>query len=201
VKELSATDWEARYQEKNTPWDLQEATPEFVRLANEGWFPKKGKALVPGGGRGYDAIHLAKLGLEVDLVDFAPSALTAALELAAQEKATVYAYRANFFDLPKIGYHQKSYDVILEYTFFCAIDPSLREKYVESVTKLLKPKGLLVALFFPTLTDKEGPPFLVSKEEVEKLFAPYFEMEFHQAMVSVNPRKDREFLGIFRLKN
>jgi methyl halide transferase len=201
VKELSATDWEARYQEKNTPWDLQGPTPEFVRLAKEGWFPKKGQALVPGGGRGYDAIHLAKIGLDVDLVDFAPSAVQAALELAAQEKARVYAYLADFFELPKVGYHQNSYDLILEYTFFCAIDPSLRQKYAETVAKLLKPKGILLALFFPTQTDKEGPPFLVSKQEVEKLFSPYFQMEFLQPQESVKARKDREFLGIFRLKN
>lgn len=198
VKELSATDWEARYQEKNTPWDLQGATPEFVRLAKEGWFPKRGKALVPGGGRGYDAIHLAQLGLEVDLVDFAPSALQAALELASQEKTTIYAYRENFFELPKRGYHQEAYDLILEYTFFCAIDPSLRKDYVSAVHRLLKPNGLFLGLFFPLSTDKEGPPFVVSKEEVEKLFSPYFQLEFMEPQESIKPRAGREFLGIFR---
>ncbi len=198
MKELSATAWENRYRESNTPWDLAGPTPEFVRLAKEGWFPKRGKALVPGGGRGYDAIHLAKLGLEVDLVDFAPSALNAALELAAQEKVTIYAYRENFFELPKQGYHQKAYDLVLEYTFFCAIDPSLREAYALAMHQLLKPGGLFLGLFFPLNTDKEGPPFVVAQSEVEKIFSPYFSLEFQKPIASISPRKDREFLGIFR---
>lgn len=199
MKDLSASAWEARYQNGSTPWDLSGPTPEFTRLAEEAsWFPKRGRALVPGGGRGHDAIALARLGLETHLVDFAPSALIATQEAAAKAKVTVLTYRRDFFELPALGALQASFDLLLEYTFFCAIDPTLRPQYVDAAAKLLKPGGYLVGLFFPTSTEQAGPPFLVTQKEVEELFAPHFELVFETPKASVKPRAGREILGIFR---
>lgn len=195
---MSATDWNSRYENKDTPWDLSGPTPEFTRLLPQ--LPKKGRALVPGGGRGYDAVLLAQHGLEVDLVDIAPLALIAAQENAFAAKVTVHAYLQDFFELPKLPYHRGRYDLMLEYTFFCAIDPALRESYVKAAAALLKPGGLLVGLFFPTATDKPGPPFVVSKSEVEAQFKKDFELKFEDPKESVKPRAGREFLGIFRRK-
>jgi len=198
VTDLSPAAWNDRYQNGNTPWDLSGPTPEFVRLLEEERLPPKGRVLVPGGGRGHDAILFARRGYEVDLVDFAPEAVEAALVAAAKEKAVVYAYCRDFFDLASVGYHQAGYDMLLEYTFFCAIDPELRARYAKTAAALLKPGGLLVALFFPTSIDKPGPPFPVSREEVEKVFAPFFEVRIETPVQSVKPREGREFLGLFR---
>lgn len=196
---LSASDWEKRYATEDTPWDLKGPTPEFMRLAEESFFPRKGgRALVPGGGRGHDAIFLAQKGFEVNLVDFAPSALEAALAEASREKVVVNAFRQDFFELSQSGYHQNSYDLFLEYTFFCAIDPSLRADYARAAASLLRPGGILLGLFFPLLTDKAGPPFQVSQEEIEKLFSPHFELRFEDPRESIKPRAGREIVGIFR---
>lgn len=200
MTDLTPEEWEKRYLEGNTPWDLKGPTPEFVRLAEEPFFPRKGRALVPGGGRGHDAIMLAKKGLEVDLVDFAPSAVEAALIEANQAKVTVHAYRRDFFELPRSGFHQNSYDLFLEYTFYCAIDPGLRAEYARAAAALLKPGGILLGLFFPLQTDKPGPPFQVSREEIERLFTPYFELRFEEPKASIQPRSGREIVGIFRRK-
>ncbi|HEY8278574.1 MAG TPA: methyltransferase domain-containing protein [Bdellovibrionota bacterium] len=200
MTDLSPSDWNERYQRGDTPWDLSGPTPEFQRLLDEGLLPPKGKVLVPGGGRGHDAILFAERGFEVDLVDFAPDALRAALEEASRHKAAVYAYCQNFFDLPSLGYHQNSYDIVLEYTFFCAIDPAQRARYVKTVASLLKPKGWLVGLFFPLTIDKPGPPFQVSEAEVRELFGREFELTIEKPKKSVKPREGREFLGLFRKK-
>lgn len=200
MKDLSADAWDQRYAEGNIPWDLQGPTPEFVRLVEEKRLPAKGIALVPGGGQGHDAILLAQAGFEVDLVDFSPRAITAALELAHKSNTRLFAYLHDFFALPTLPYHRGRYDLLLEYTFFCAIDPALRPAYVKAVAALLKPGGRLVGLFFPLATDKEGPPFLVSREEVEALFRPYFELTIESPQRSVKPRAGREFLGIFQRK-
>ncbi len=202
MSELSPEAWNERYKDGNTPWDLSGPTPEFVRLLEEGLLPPKGRVLVPGGGRGHDAILFAQRNsqYEVALVDFAPEALQAALVESAKLKATVLAFRQNFFDLPSIGYHQANYDLILEYTFFCAIAPELRPAYVKTVSSLLKSGGLLAGLFFPLTIDKPGPPFAVSQDEVEKLFQPYFDVKIEKPQRSVKPREGREFLGLFRRK-
>jgi SAM-dependent methyltransferase len=196
--DLSPEAWNERYQSADTPWDLSGPTPEFTRLIQEGRLPPKGRVLVPGGGRGHDAILFAQRGYEVDLVDFAPKALEAALAEASRHKATVFAYCQDFFGLPSLPYHRASYDILLEYTFFCAIDPALRKKYVEAAAALLKPGGVLAGLFFPLETNKPGPPFLVSEKEVRELFAPSFELMIEKPRASVKPRDGREFLGLFR---
>lgn len=198
--DLGPNAWNERYNAGDTPWDLSGPTPEFRRILDSGRLPKKGRVLVPGGGRGHDAILFAERGYEVDLVDFAPRALEAALIEASKQKATVFAYLQDFFALPSLPYHAASYDIFLEYTFFCAIDPSLRERYVKAAAALLKPGGWLMGLFFPLSTDKPGPPFVVSEEEVRRLFAPYFEVTIEKPQDSVKPRAGRELLGLFRRK-
>lgn len=198
MKDLSPDAWNERYLTRDTPWDLSGPTPEFARLAKDGIF--HGRVLVPGGGRGYDAALLAQAGCEVHLVDFAPAALEAAKAEATRTDAAVRFHCRDFFELPDLSEHRGRYDVILEYTFYCAVDPQLRPAYARAAADLLRPGGLLAALFFPTAMDKEGPPFIVSREEVERLFAPYFELRFEAPQASVKPRAGREFLGLFRRK-
>lgn len=200
MKDLSAAAWNQRYLDGNTPWDLSTPTPEFVRLVEEKRLPHKGRALVPGGGRGYDAVLLARYGLEVDLVDFAWAALTEALNHAREEGVTVHAFCQDFFQLPTLPYHRGQYDLLLEYTFFCAIDPALRVKYIETAAALLKPGALFVGLFFPLAHPNPGPPFTVSRSEVEPLFAKKFEITIEEPKRSVKPRAGNEFLGVFRRK-
>lgn len=195
--DLSAAAWEARYKNNDTPWDLQSTTPEFARLAKEGFF-KKGKAIVPGGGLGHDAILLASQGMEVDLIDFSPTALELALIESAKKKVIVNAFCFNFFELGQRPYHKEAYDYFLEYTFFCAIDPKLRKDYVRTASQILKPGGILVGLFFPLKTEKEGPPFLVSQQEIEEIFSPFFEIKIETPQESVNPRNGRELLVVAR---
>lgn len=200
MTDLSPQAWNERYKSNETPWDLSGPTPEFVRVLDAGLLPAKGNVLVPGGGRGHDAILFAHRGYNVDLVDFAPDAVQATLEEASRQKAVVYAYTRNFFDLPTVGFHQGRYDILLEYTFFCAINPELRGDYVKAAHALLGRGGILLGLFFPTAIDKPGPPFQVSREEVEKLFSPYFDMKIETPQQSVKARAGREFLGIFTKK-
>lgn len=198
--DLSPSSWNDRYQTGDTPWDLAGSTPEFVRLLDLKRLPAKGRVLVPGGGRGHDAVLFAQRKYEVDLVDFAPKALEASLVEASKHKVTVFAYCQNFFDLAKFPYHAESYDILLEYTFFCAIDPGLRKSYVAAAAALLKPGGWLVGLFFPLSSDKPSPPFVVSEKEIRDLFSENFEITMEKPQVSVKAREGREILGLFRKK-
>ncbi|RZA06500.1 MAG: methyltransferase domain-containing protein [Proteobacteria bacterium] len=197
MTDLSAKAWEARYTDGNTPWDLSGPTPELARILAAGRLPKKGRALIPGGGRGHDAVLLAQSGLDAHLVDFAPSALNAVLEASSRAKVAVQVYRQDFFALPKLAALQQSFDLLWEYTFYCAIDLKLRGEYAKAAHALLKPGGIFVGLFFPLDFKQAGPPFEVSRAEIEKNFAPYFELHFEEPGMSVKPRAGKEILGIF----
>ncbi|NUM89409.1 MAG: methyltransferase domain-containing protein [Bdellovibrionales bacterium] len=202
MNDLSPQAWNERYQSSDTPWDLGGPTPELIHLLKDGTvFPPRSSVLVPGAGRGHDAVELAKAGHQVHVVEFAPVAFRQLLELSFQEKVDLQAFRLNFFDLlPGGGYHKQFYDAIFEYTFFCAIDPKLRVQYMEHVHGLLRPGGVLVGIFFPTASDKAGPPFLVNEKEIHDLFSPRFEVSIGKTSKSVNPREGREFLAIIRKK-
>ena len=42
--------------------------------------------------------------------------------------------------------HKGQYDLVIEQTFFCALPPIMREKYVVEIHKILKDKGLEIGL-------------------------------------------------------
>ena len=93
------------------------------------------------------------------------------------------------------------YDLIVEQTFFCAIDPSLRTVYAEKMAKLLNPKGKLVGLLFDCNFDG-GPPFGGSKTEYITYFEPYFKFNFlEKCYNSISPRAGNELFICLENKN
>ena len=61
----------------------------------------------------------------------------------------------DFFDLKQSSF----FDVIIEQTFFCAIKPSLREKYINKTRSLLTENGKSIGLLFNKKFKIESPPF------------------------------------------
>lgn len=163
--------WEEYYRSGRTGWDLGMPTPVFTRLAESGKFPP-GKMLVICAGRGYDARLFAELGFKVTAVDFAEEAVKE-MQLLNDPEDSMEIIQADLFDLPV--FMEEEFDYILEYTCFCAIDPNRRANYINSVTSLLKPGGIYIALAFPIGGRKGGPPFIVSPDE---LVDPLSEMGF-----------------------
>jgi thiopurine S-methyltransferase len=92
--------------------------------------------------------------------------------------------------------HQAWYDLIIEQTFFCALDPSLRERYVNKMHELLVPGGKLVGVLFddPQPGKVPGqPPFGGNADEYRKLFVPLFpQASFIRCYNSIAPRAGRE---------
>ncbi|EST09666.1 TPMT family [Kalmanozyma brasiliensis GHG001] len=144
--------------------------------------PSSGTAVVAGCGRGYDAKVFAERGLKSYGVDISSSAVTAAnkwLEdqnLSADLKSKITFAEADFFTLAtaqsavsalaKPGAASLAYD----YTFLCAIPPSLRTSWAETYTRLVGTDGVLIALVFPIHGDRPGgPPFSISPELVREL--------------------------------
>lgn len=187
--------WETSYQQQHTPWDLGGPTPVFQRLIAEQALPA-GRLLIPGAGRGYDAIAFAKAGFLVTAVDVSASACAELRQAAEAAGVAIEVVEADFFTFEV----DAPFDAVLEYTFFCAISPTLRPAYRKRMQELIQPGGLLFGLFFPlNKEDEEGPPFRVSVAEVEGLFGDAFALERSELPAdSIKPRAGNERLMFWR---
>lgn len=186
--------WEQRYQSLQTPWDLRGPTPVFQKLIADGMLPV-GKLLVPGAGRGYDAIAFARAGFDVTAIDLAPSACEELRLAGAAAGVQLDVRQADFFELEEAG----CYDMILEYTFYCAIPVSYRPRYRDQMHLLLKPGGILCGLFFPLEpSDPDGPPFGVDRDVIAASFSEVF-APLHESfpVESIKPRAGREVLMLW----
>lgn len=191
--------WEQRYQEGSTRWDLRQASPPLVSLLNSPSFVLPvGRVAVLGCGCGYDALLFAAHGFEVIGFDFAASAIEGAKALARSAGSSAQFLQRDIFDLP--SQFSNSFDYVVEHTCFCAIEPTQRPGYVQLVSKILKPGGELIGIFF-THQRPGGPPFGITTAEIEQYFAPCFEiLSLVPVTNSVPERQGEEHIGGFRLR-
>ena len=191
--------WQADYERKTDGWDLGGPTPAFTGLAASGRFPA-GRMIVLGAGRGHDARMFARRGFEVTAVDFAAHAVNEMTRLA-QPEAPVTVLQHDLFTLPTRL--DSSFDYVLEYTCFCAIDPLRRGEYADLVRRLLKAGGLYIDLAFPLDGRAGGPPFAVSEAELVAMFEERgFELKSRELPVNSIPRRrGAEGLFVFQKKD
>jgi methyl halide transferase len=188
--------WEEIYQKHQTGWDLGGPTPVFRRLLDSGRFAP-GRVIVPGAGSGHDARELARRGFDVTAVDFAAEAVRA-LRAQAGRGTALSVIQGDIFELPHSL--DGTYDYVLEYMCFCAINPQRRPDYADLVTRLLKPGGLTIHLAFPLDTHEGGPPYAVLADGVVFMFERrgFTLVEREMPADSVPARCGREELLILR---
>jgi len=196
---LSAKAWEKEYQDGGDRWNLGYPAPPFVNLLNSANAPQTGKLAILGCGKGHDALLFADAGFEVVGFDFAPSAIIEATATATAREISAQFLQRDIFTLERE--FTDRFDYVLEHTCFCAIDPSLRSQYVETVKSILRPGGKLIALFY-THQRPDAPPFGVKPQEVLDYFSADFEpILFQRAKDSIARRQGNEHLAIFQLKS
>jgi len=189
--------WENSYNAGEMAWDLGEPTPIF-----KNWIHSQKKPLsicILGAGNGWDALYFAEKGHEVTAVDFADSAITNMTDSAKKKNLNLNILHEDIFNLEKL--YDAQFDIVLEYTCYCAIDPNKRTNYIQMVNNLLKPSGKLVGILFPI--DKElddnGPPFGVDINTTMTLFSKYFTLvEKEMPVLSIERRRGREVFVIFK---
>jgi methyl halide transferase len=86
-------------------------------------------------------------------------------------KSSVHFLQTSFFDLPT---HQEEdlFDFIYDYTFMCALHPSLRTEWAKKMSALLKPGGQLCTLIYPIMPRDGGPPYEVSTSLYQSTLLP-----------------------------
>ena len=188
--------WDENYQRGTDGWDLGGPTPVFQMLASSRRFPP-GRMIVLGAGRGYDAREFSRYRFEVTAVDFS-SYVVEEMRKLSEHDAPITILQHDIFTLP--AEWNNSFDYLLEYTCFCAIDPKRRPEYADLIARLLKPGGHYIDLAFPLDGRKGGPPFAVTESEIFDLF---LQRGFHlvsreKPEDSVKPRRHAEDLFIFQ---
>lgn len=185
--------WTQRYKGGSTGWDIgYPSTPlkDYIDQLDN----KDLKILIPGAGNGYEAEYLFKQGFKnVYVLDISEVPLRT-FSKRNPDFPREQRIQANFFDL------EDTFDLILEQTFFCALDPSLRPDYVQKMHQLLKPKAKLVGLLFDFPLTDQGPPFGGSIEEYKIRFKEYFTIKtMETAYNSIGPRSGKEvFIKLLR---
>jgi SAM-dependent methyltransferase len=160
--------WSSRYAQHQTVWDLQKVSPPLQAYIDQ-LKSKDLRILIPGCGNAYEADYLVQQGfVNITLIDIS-EALTRQLQQHFAG-SPVQVLHGNFFA------HAGTYDLILEQTFFCAIDPALRPAYVQQMHRLLAPGGRLAGVLFHRAFEG-GPPFGGSSTEYAALFSPYFSVK------------------------
>ena len=85
----------------------------------------------------------------------------------------------------------------MEQTFFCALHPSLRERYVLKMHDLLVPEGKLMGLLFKIPLNTDGPPFGGNEQEYRNLFEGKLAIQkMETAYNSIKPREGNELFFI-----
>ena len=186
--------WEERYKNNQTGWDAGSVTIPIKHYIDN-LTNKKLKILVPGAGNGYEFEYLLQQGFNNSYV--IDIALTPLQNIKARlpEVPGTHIIHGDFFD------HVGEYDLIIEQTFFCALNPELRQQYVEKMYSLLKPGGRLAGLLFSFPLTEQGPPFGGSAEEYEATFSFSFTInKMEEAYNSIKPRAGKELFFIFEKK-
>jgi hypothetical protein len=186
MENLSDKYWNNRYETNDFGWDIG-GVSEPLKTYIEQLDNKNLKILIPGAGNAYEAEFLFSLGFKnVFVLDFAEAPLQN-IKKRQPDFPSNQLIQQDFFE------HQGQYDLIIEQTFFCAINPSLRPKYVQKMNGMLTPNGKLVGLLFNDVLNADKPPFGGNREEYQTLFSDSFDIKkMEPCNNSIKPREGRE---------
>lgn len=184
---LDKTYWDNQYQANATGWDLGQISPP-IKSYIDTIQNKEAKILIPGCGNTYEAEYLLQKGFtNITVIDIAPT-LVENLKQKFANNTNITIVLGDFFE------HQGSYDYIIEQTFFCALPPTMRQKYVWKMHRLLSNYGKLIGLLF-NREFEVSPPFGGSLNEYEQLFQKAF--VFNSISVAGNSISSRANTELF----
>lgn len=194
IQTLDKNYWANRYKENETGWDVGNITTPLKEYIDQ-IKNKELSILIPGAGNAYEAEYLFLNGFKnVTVIDISEEPLK-----NIQKRVPGFPKEnllfGDFFEL------NKQFDLIVEQTFFCALNPSLRKAYAKKMHELLKPGGKLVGVLFNDVLNTDKPPFGGNKEEYIPYFEPYFNFRiFDTCYNSIKPRAERELFILFEKK-
>ena len=200
--------WESRYATGETRFDL--GAPNPILLEALATWPEliatgpRPIAMVPGCGRGWDVVELARRGFAALGVDFVPAAIRDAERIArdagVSERARFLA--ADLFALPEAELRgledagaagadspRGAVDFWWECACYCAIDPARRDEYSRLAARLIRPGGALVFDVFPVDGRAGGPPFAIDPAQLAAAFPAFSLVSLTEPVRPSSPRR------------
>lgn len=164
--------WQARFESGDMPWDRGEPSPQLRSWIASGAL-RPCRIVVPGCGRGFEAVELARSDFEVIAIDYAEAACTATRAGLAAAGA-----RAKVECVDALAWRpERPVDAVYEQTCLCAQPPTRWRAYERSLAAWLRPGGALFALFMqrprPAAVEEgriEGPPYHCDIHAMRALF-------------------------------
>ncbi len=191
----SKEDWQKHYDEDDLKWDLGEVSPPLLHFLENSQIPKD-RVIIPGCGQGHEVVYLAKKGFPVTAVDYTKGASQKLALNLARSKVKAEVICANFFSLGLE--HKNRYYLMLEQTFFCAIHPTFRNRYVDLVSRILKPGGLLAGVFYET-GEEDGPPYNTTRNHIIRHFSGPFQIkQLEKTNRSAERRQGKEWFAVLK---
>jgi hypothetical protein len=157
--------WDERFERGFTPWErgaVPQALRQFAAAA-----PRALRTLIPGCGSARELAFLLDAGWDATAIDFAPVAVARARAVAGQWRGHVV--EADFF----AWVPPAPLDMIYEQAFLCAMPRSMWPAVAARWSALLQPGGLLAGFFYFDDQPK-GPPFGISRAELDGLLVTHF---------------------------
>ena len=150
-------------------WDTGSTPPEVVEtIAKQ---RAAGRAVDLGCGTGTHSIYLAQHGWSVVGVDFSPQAIA-----SARNRAKLAGVNVDFriSDVTRLNPLSGPFDFAFDVGCFHGLSEAGRARYVEHLTRLVRPGGAFMLWAFdrPTLFEDYG----ISPQVVERLFSSQFLM-------------------------
>jgi hypothetical protein len=178
--------WNDRYRQGITPWNIGQANPIWLHFIRS--FPPATRILFPGAGHAHEAIVLHREGYtNCWICDWSEEAISLVKEREPDFPEEQLLWK-DFFEL------EERYELIIEQTFFSALPPAWRGRYVRQMHRLLAAEGTLAALLFASPMNSDRPPYGGSEAIYRTLFRPYFHfLQFKISEQSIPPRLGNEF--------
>lgn len=177
---MDAEFWHSRWAQNRIGFHLDDTNPMLIKYWPELKTSRDDVILVPMCGKSVDLTWLAQKHdkvVGIELSDIAVRAFFA--EHFYTPMVTTLGNGQTLYDFDEISLYCGDYfttqiepvDVVYDRAALIAMPQALRQMYADKLLSMVKPGGriLLVTLDYPQ-QELDGPPFSVTKEEVEALF-------------------------------
>jgi thiopurine S-methyltransferase len=189
--------WLELWQLNNIHFHEKEGTPFVINHFKPLNLKPDATVFVPLCGKSKDLLWLMKQGHQVIGIELSQIACNDFFEelnikptIHQNESFTIYQYNnltifcGDLFNLKK-SYLPKI-DMVYDCKALIALPPATRKQYVDHLIKCLGHDITILLLSLESHDAISGPPFVVTREEINQLYSPYFNIQELERKVDIN---------------